>query len=150
MNTHYAYKNVLTRHQNPRMIMRPRTSMLRKRRQAIIGAGISVFIVTLGFVITLNVTDTKQIKAAVHNSIAAVETNAVLNAEMFSLAYDSPSEQTVEISLMAEDGSDIINTTQKAVGGMNYFEQKLTTANGIYFVKLKSSDQEQIIKIVKE
>lgn len=150
MNTHYAYKNVLTRHQGQHMLMRPRTAMHRRRRQTIMGAGISVFIVTLGFVITLNVSDTKEIQAAVNDTIASSETEATLNAEMFSLTYSAPADEAVEISLITEDGTDVINTTQKAVTGINHFEQKLNFADGVYFVKLKSAEREQILKIVKE
>lgn len=149
MNTHHAYKKVLTHHQGMHMIMRPRTSMRKRTRQAIIGAGISAFIVTLGFVITLNVSDTTQLKAAVNNSIAASETEAILNTDKFSLTYSAPADEVVEILILAEDGSEVLKSTQNAVKGINYFEQKSSFADGVYFTQIKMSNDTQILKIVK-
>jgi hypothetical protein len=147
MNTHNAYKKVLTHHQGMRMRMRPRTSRRQRQRQAIIGAGISLFIVTFGFVVTLNVSEPLPGRAAINSAIAATEADAVLDAQNFCLTYSSPAVETVEISLIAEDGSDVIKTTQQATKGMNRFEQQGSFAGGTYFVKLKTGSREQIMKV---
>ncbi|HLG34300.1 MAG TPA: T9SS type A sorting domain-containing protein [Bacteroidia bacterium] len=148
MNTNYPYKTVLTRHQGMRMTMRPRTAMHRRRRQAIIGTGISVFIITLGFVITLNVSDNAKIQAAVNETIAASQTEAAMDAGKFSLTWSAPADEVIEISLIAEDGSEVLKTTQKALKGINYFEQKSSFADGVYFAQIKTGDSSQILRIV--
>jgi hypothetical protein len=124
--------------------------MKQRSRQAIIGAGISVFIVTLGFVITLNVSDTKTIKAAITDSIESVQTEAAISNNKFSITYDSPAESPVEISVMTENGSEVLNTIQKTTAGINHYKSDTEFARGIYYVKLKAKNREEIIKIINE
>jgi hypothetical protein len=121
--------------------------MSQRRRQAFIGVGISAFIVTLGFIISLNVSDTTKLRAAVSNAISSSEIDAKIESGKILLTYPAATEGLVEISLIAEDGREVTLATQQAVQGINYFERKVELADGVYFAKIRMGDSISIEKI---
>jgi len=162
MNTHYAYKKVLTRHYGMRMTLRPRTAIRQRRKQAIIGAGISAFIITLGFVITLNVSEPVTGSAAQKEIISntSVETGTTsvdiseactfMEAGKFCLTYSVQEDMPVEISLIAQNGKEVFCTTQYAVKGMNQCSSDAAVVfpEGIYFAKVSVNNHSEIQKII--
>ena len=149
MNTPYTYKRVLSRHQSQRLTFRSRTATRQRKIQTIIGAGISVFILTLGFVVTLNVSEPEQSHAAIKANTTALEVNANISNGNFSVSYAVRENVTVEISLKDSEGKKIFTASQDATIGTNRFsaEDNRNFKPGTYFVCLKAGELEQIMKI---
>ncbi len=163
MNTHNAYRNTSTQNQSPRMIFRQHTSLRSRRRQALIGAGISVFIITFGFIVTLNVSEPVKTIAAMNETITAndaaentapsllsvSETNCSMRDGKICLNYSVLQDMPVTISVIAQNGKEVYNTTQKAVKGLNQFTSAddCVFPEGTYFATLTSGDVTVIQKI---